>query len=265
MMSDIYQRYLKLSDFEIDRRIAAMRMNDAARVRLKEAIVHAKAEHRSAQAKEKQHQRLWKYVLDPAKVELKIVGIMLNKTKQQISCGYYANAEEGEARVVALDAYQQAIGGWVFARAMDFQKKGETPATAARKATKSFPHGLPNNGEHWVDWVPTHVKLAVIDLFEAIPRRPHVKRKTPFERRMPKQTRVLDGVTLSVFEEQRFMLRERTERALERTIALARANPRKYEGDIDQIKLALEYIRDAKEGEVLPARWNGFFKSRGRA
>lgn len=259
-MGDIYQRYLKLTEFEIDRRLAAMRMNDAARVRLKEAIVHAKAENRSAQAKEKQHQRLWKYLLDPAKVELKIVNIMLNKTKQQISCGYYANADEGDARVLALDAYQQAIGGWVFARALDLQKKGETPASAARKGTKSFPQGMPNHGVHWVDWVPTHVKLAIIDLFEAIPRRPHVKRKTPFERRMPKQTRVLDGVTLSVFEEQRFMLRERTERALERTIGLARVHPKKYEGDIDLIRKALSFIKDAKEGELLPTTWHGFFK-----
>lgn len=96
-------------------------------------------------------------------------------------------------------------------------------------------------------------------MFEAIPHRAKAKRKVPFERKMPALSRVDNGEVLSVFEEQRILLREKTERALEKVTQLARVDPDTYGDDLDRVKQALRYIKDAKEGEILPTSWKGYY------
>jgi hypothetical protein len=57
-----------------------------------------------------------------------------------------------------------------------------TPSEAANEAS------IPNKGEHWSDWIPTHIKAKTTALFDAIPHKPRAKRKIPFERNIPIET-----------------------------------------------------------------------------
>lgn len=256
---DPYTHYYKLSDRDISRRLTKKRMPDSLRARLYEQILVAKAAHIKASASAKRKEYLWKQLLAPAKYEWKMVNLMLTKTQQQVDSGYYANPDEGDARVLALAAYRACIGRWVLDTALDCQKLGKTPLSAARETTKRFPAGMPNDGKHWVDWVPDTVKKEISLLFDAIPHRARAKRKIPFERKLPPLSRVDHGEVLSVFEEQRLLLREKTERALEKVTKLAAVDPDTYADDLDRVTTALRYINEAQEGEVLPTSWKGYF------
>lgn len=258
-MGNPYEHYFKLSEYDVDRRLAAKRMPDAMRAQLKESIMQAKAEYKSAQAREKQLKRLWNDLLAPLKYELKMVNIMLKKTQQQVANGYYANEAEGVARVKALEEYAEVMHK-LNAKCVKRLHEGDTPKTVAQEHSKIFPTGMPNNGSHWVDFVPTSVKEYIAGLFDAIPHRAKAKRKIPFERRVPMLTRQDHGETLSVWHEQQFTLKKRTEKDLERLIPLARVNPDKYEPQVEQIRQALEWIDNLTEGEALPTTWHGFYK-----
>lgn len=255
---DPYQHYYKLSERDISRRLAKKRIPEATRSRLFEVILDGKEKAKAREASEKRKAYLWRVLLDPAKYEMKMVLLILTRTKQQVESGYYANPEEGEARVLALELYHRCIGRWVIREAQDAVKQGKTPQSVAREKTKRFPSGLPNGGIHWVDWVPFTVREQVTEYFDAIPHRAKAKRKIPFERKMPKLSRIDNGEVLSVFEEKRILLRERTERALEKTEKMAHINPDKYGDDVYNIKQALRYINAAQEGELLPSSWRGF-------
>lgn len=258
-MGNPYEHYFKLSEHEIERRLAAKRMPDAMRVQLKETIMQGKAEYKSAQAREKQTKRLWFELLAPLKYELKMVNIMLKKTQQQVANGYYANEAEGVARVRALEEYADVMNR-LDTKCHKRRHEGLTPKGVAQERTKIFPSGMPNNGTHWVDFVPTSVKEYIAGLFDAIPHRAKAKRKIPFERRVPMRTRQDHGETLSVWHEQQFTLKKRTEKDLERLIPLARVNPDKYEAQVEQVRQALEWIDNLEEGEALPTTWHGFYK-----
>lgn len=258
-MANSYEHYYKLSEHEIDRRLAAKRMPDSLRADLKESIMRGKAEYKSAQARDKQNKRLWREVLAPAKYEWKVTNIMLNKTRQQLLSGYYANPDEGEARVKALAEYADVVGR-LTSKSMRWINEGLTPKAVANQRSKIFPNGMPNNGAHWVDFVPVSVKEYIAGLFDAIPHRAKAKRKIPFERKVPLLTRQDKGETLSVWHEALFVLKSRTQNELERIVPLARVNPAKYEGDVERIRQALEWLDNLEEGEALPATWHGFYK-----
>jgi len=256
---DPYAHYYALSNSDISRRLNKKRLPDWFRAKLTNQILLAKSEHIKANASAKRKEYLWKQLLDPAKYEWKMVNLMLTKTQQQMDSGYYANPDEGEARVLALAAYRACIGRWVLDAALEGKKLGDTPLSVAREATKRFPAGMPNDGKHWVDWVPDTVKKEISLLFDAIPHRARAKRKIPFERKLPPLSRVDHGEVLSVFEEQRLLLREKTERALEKVTKLAAVDPNTYADDLDRVQTALRYINEAQEGEILPTSWKGYF------
>ena len=256
---DPYQHYYTMSDQDISRRLASKRMSDESRQRLHALILANKAAHISAQARAKRKENLWRTFLAPVKYELKMCASMLRTTTGQVASGYYADEAEGQARVFALQAYINSINGWVLARALKLKASNETPSSAAKKSTKRFPHGMPNNGVHWVDWIPQSIKQEITLLFDAIPHRAKAKRKIPFERKVHGITRIDQGEELSLFEEQRYLLKKRTERALEKIEPLARIDPDKYTDDMDNIKQALVWIDAAQEGEMLPSTWKGFF------
>lgn len=258
-MANSYEHYYKLSEHEIDRRLASKRMPDELREKLKESIMQGKREYKSAQARDKQNKRLWRELLAPTKYELKMVTLMLKKTRQQMLSGYYDNPEEGQARVKALKEYTDVLA-MLIVKGGRWLNDGLSPKAVANKSSKIFPSGMPNNGSHWVDFVPASVKEYIAGLFDAIPHRAKAKRKIPFERKVPMLTRQDHGETLSVWHDGLFMLKTRTEKDLERLVPLARVNPAKYEGDVERIRQALEWIDNLEEGEALPTTWHGFYK-----
>lgn len=257
-MAISYQHYYALTEHEIDRRLAAKRMPPATRIELRKQIMQGKAELKASRAREKQMNRLWGELIKPMRREVKIIRIVLTRTEQQYASGFFANEDEAVAKLEAYQAYWDVMAKLEI-KCMKYRAAGMTPAQAAKEKTKLFPNGMPNNGVHWTDWVPSSVKLVVVALFDAIPRRSKVKRKVPFERKTPRLTRVLDGEVMDLFEEQRFRLRSRTEKDLDRAKRMTQLDPKKAD-EVARIEQALEYIDSAEQGEVLPTTWHGFFK-----
>lgn len=126
-----------------------------------------------------------------------------------------------------------------------------TPSTYARWLNAKGKRKIPNNGQHWTDWVPAGVKLKATALFDAIPHTPKAKRKAPFPRT---QRPVKDNPALT-------RLIKRTEKELayvKQELDIAPNNPAirmKY----NQMQQALARMREMKPNEAVPHTWHGVY------
>lgn len=126
-----------------------------------------------------------------------------------------------------------------------------TPSTYARWLNAKAKRQIPNNGQHWTDWVPMKVKLQAAALFDAIPHTPKSKRKVPFQRT---QRPIKNNPAL-------VRLIRRTEKELgyvkqELDIAPNNAAIRlKY----NQMCQALTRMREMKPNEAVPHTWHGVY------
>ena len=110
----------------------------------------------------------------------------------------------------------------------------------------------PNNGEHWTDFVPTHIKQRVVAMFDAIPYTPKARRKIPFER--------VVGIELHELQKERLI--RRTEKELVRCKQDALLNPSEAEllrERIQKIEKALDKIEKLEPDEFVPTTWHGLF------
>jgi hypothetical protein len=106
--------------------------------------------------------------------------------------------------------------------------------------------GLPNDGEHWTDWIPARVKDKVSLLFDAVPVVPRGKRKTPFQRTMlPHQHE-----TAKV----RLLTKTRKEmESIERKAGIQPTDARTAK--LAQMRRALKIIETLDKNEAVPATW----------
>jgi hypothetical protein len=104
--------------------------------------------------------------------------------------------------------------------------------------------GLPNDGEHWTDWIPARVKDKISLLFDAVPVVPRGKRKTPFQRTMlPHQHE-----TAKV----RLLTKTRKEmETLERQATIKPTDARTAK--LAQMRRALKIIETLDKNEAVPA------------
>jgi hypothetical protein len=218
--------------------------------------------------KREQHVRLWKQLLDPAVVELRNVQRMLN-----LSLTYPTPERE-----TALTTYAGVIARVVGKMQINIDKLRVhedqldddllTPGQQASKRTPAFPHGKPNGGEHWVDYVPIPVIKKVRALFEAIPKTRHVRRKEPFPVTLP----------IATSAKLRAVLRERTQKELdhtERLMAAELADTRltdthvfKHQeinalrAQISKMQSALHLIGQLPANAFVPPSWHGILTER---
>ncbi len=115
---------------------------------------------------------------------------------------------------------------------------------AQRQQSKALPEH-----DHWTDYVPHHIKAAMIDAANDIPRRDKAKLKNPFERKIP----------LDLFDLRKGRL-QRATRAQLHTVR------EKIEQDPDNAQLkakekhimqALDKINTLEVGEHVPNTWHG--------
>jgi hypothetical protein len=114
---------------------------------------------------------------------------------------------------------------------------------------------IPNNGEHWTDYVKASDRQRITLMFDALPPRQRGKRKTPFERR----------ITKAAHKAQRLALVER----LNTDIASAE---REYEvtqdpdthaklnRQMDEMYRAQHVLDKLKPTAPLPTTWHGLIK-----
>lgn len=235
-----YRHYMKLTENELLNRLQKRKMHNDAMQEIMRVVADQKELLLSQRTKNYQHTRMWEELMTPLKYELKLVRGLLK----------YPASEE---RRVALGAYADCLDKELGKMALQQRVRDFTPYEIAKAANR------PNNGIHWADWVSPSKKVAIAKLFEAIPYKLKAKKKTPFERTVPKP------LWLKLHER----LKIRTEKELEvakskHTIAelggntekISKANTR-----VSKITQALVWIDEAKVGEALPVTWHGFFNT----
>jgi hypothetical protein len=106
--------------------------------------------------------------------------------------------------------------------------------------------GLPNDGEHWTDWIPARVKDKITLLFNEVPVVPRGKRKIPFQRTMlPHQ-----------HETAKVRLLTKTRKEMETLEKQTHINPTDARIDkLAQMRRAIKIIDTLDKNEAVPATW----------
>lgn len=204
------------------------------------AVQEDQTAKRSETARQNQHAAQWMSLTMPLNAEIR---------RTQGSLAY--KGDTSDERVEALNAYLlvlmkvKAMLGKIANPPDDDEQDKQTPAQAV-KARLGTPKEIPNDGLHWSDWVPEHVKERITLMFEGIPYKPRAKVKTPFERKIP----------LGLYAKMKLKLKERC--VSEAQYAQRAYNVTKQEKDNEKIRLAAQALKvlDAlPEGTPLPRDW----------
>lgn len=227
----MYETYIKLTPNELHNRLVERKLHPAEIERIKTEVSELKETLRVARITRTQRKAEWDKVLQPlryeinnARVGMRYGGEKSPQAERQLAFSEYIRIME--KLVAMLDAPAKALE--------------HTPIQIARDK------GLPNDGEHWTDWIPARVKEKVCALFEAIPVVPRGKRKTPFQRTMlPDQHEKAKA---------RLLTKTRKEmETLERKIAINASDDRTHK--LRQMKRAIKIIEALDKNEAVPAVW----------
>lgn len=220
-------------------------------------FLEEKAALKSWRAKKKMHDRLWLELVAPLKREIAIATTTTRELRGKLRSGALTGQEDHyEPKLRAYEAYQaQMLKSLRYITDMR-EAYGLTPKQTADQLE------LPNNGSHWVDWVPPSQRAPVLELFSQVSYKPKAKRKVPFQRRIPKVLRTIEGEQVSLFEQMRQRLLVRTERDYAAWQADDKINSNeKTKRMVKRLEYALDWIRNAKENEtMLPTTWHGLFE-----
>jgi hypothetical protein len=199
------------------------------------------AKRKSENARRKQLGNMWHIHLEPLKLERKRVVASLAYTNH--------NKNNADPRQMALKAYKKVLDELL--RRMQREARGvpfdDRPTMSPVEYAKH--KNAPNNGEHWTDFVPSHIKQRVMEMFDAVPHTPKARRKIPFER--------VIGEELHTIQKDRLI--RRTEKDLQRARQDVLLNP---ENDavlerVQRIEEAIERINSLEPNEPVPTTWQG--------
>jgi len=199
------------------------------------------AKRKSENARNKQLENMWHVHLAPLKLERKRVVASLAYTNH--------NKNNADPRQMALKAYKKVLDELLSrmnreARGVPFNDRPTmTPVEYAKHKN------APNNGEHWTDFVPSHIKQRVLELFSAVPHTPKARRKIPFERVIGAEMHNLRKDRLTV----------RTEKELQRAkqdVLIDPDNDAVLER-VQRITKALALIDKLDPNEPVPTTWHG--------
>jgi hypothetical protein len=181
----------------------------------------------------------WQELIQPLRYELNNAKVGRN----------YKGGEVSPQRTEAFDAYITVMEKLLAKLTVPSTTLTLHPATLAkeRNATgKGSP--IPNNGQHWTDWIPAHIKNAIADAFTALPYKAKAKRKIPFQR----------TTTATQHTKAKAKLIKRTQTELANAERLYQLNPTKENGQlITRIDKALKIIETLDPNEVVPHTWHG--------
>ena len=226
----MYETYLKLSANELHNRLTERKLHPAEIERIKMEVSELKETLRVSKITRTQRKAEWDKVLQPLRYEI-------NNAKVGMR---YGGEKVSPERQHAFGEYIRVMEKLLAMLDAPFKALDYTPIQIARDK------GLPNDGEHWTDWIPARVKDKVIDLFNQIEVVPKGKRKTPFQRTMlPDQ-----------FNKAKTRLLTKTKKemeTLERKIAINASDERTNK--LKQMQRAIKIIESLDKNEAVPATW----------
>ena len=226
----MYETYLKLSANELHNRLTERNLHPAEIERIKGEVLELKETLRVSKITRTQRKAEWDKVLQPLRYEI-------NNAKVGMR---YGGEKVSPERVLAFSEYIRIMEKLIAMLDAPSKALDHTPIQIARDK------GLPNDGEHWTDWIPSRVKDKIALLFDAVPVVPRGKRKTPFQRTMlPDQ-----------HEKAKARLLTKTRKEMETLERKHSVAPRDdLQGRITQMRRALKIIEALDKNEAVPATW----------
>lgn len=227
----MYESYLRLTANQLHMKLTKRKLHPAEINKIKDEVAQMKENIRVDKITRANRRTEWTKVLAPLRYEL-------NSAK----VGRNYNGDKCPHRIEAFDAYiavMEKLNAMLAHRAKVLDKTPIQIATAKN---------LPNNGEHWTDWVPHRIKTPIHDAFMAIPHKPKAKRKIPFLRTVTPnlhtkaKARLLSKTTKEIQTLETRILIQPTEERIEQ---------------MRKMKAALKIIENIEDNEFIPASWRG--------
>ena len=227
----MYETYIKLSANELHNRLTERKMHPAEIERIKGEVLELKETMRVSRITRTQRKAEWDKVLQPLRYEI---------NNARVGMRYGGEKSPQEQRQLAFSEYIRIMEKLVAMLDAPSKALNHTPIQIARDK------GLPNDGEHWTDWIPARVKDKIIALFADVPVVPRGKRKIPFQRTMlPHQHE-----TAKV----RLLTKTRKEmETLERQATIKPTDARTAK--LAQMRRAIKIIEALDKNEAVPATW----------
>lgn len=235
----MYESYLKLTANQLHMHLSKRKLHPAEMSKIKDEVAQMKESIRVMRIARTHRKAEWAYLMKPLQYEL-------NNAK----VGRNYNGDSCPQRIEAFDAYiavMEKLNNVLMGHRSNLEY---TPIQLARMKNDSAKGShIPNNGEHWTDWIPARIKQPIHDAFIEIPHKPKAKRKIPF----------LRTVTPAQHLNAKFRLYNATKKeleSLERRSSVALCYDEKHEAKIVQIKEALKIIDALEENQHVPATWH---------
>ena len=222
--------YIKLTPNALHQRLLKERIHPAEMQAIKDEVATAKEAQRVDKITRSQRKNEWDKVLKPLRYEL-------NNAK--VGRAYDL---DDEPRVDAFDAYILVMETLLSRFAQPLAALEHTPIQLALEK------GLPNNGEHWTDWVPDKIKTKIAMAFEELPHKTRAKRKVPFQRlTTPEQN-----------AKAKERLLKRTQKEIETLERKQEMHPTEVgQATLARMRAALKIIIRLTDTEHIPATWSG--------
>jgi len=226
----MYETYLKLSANDLHNRLTERKLHESEINRIKNEVADLKETLRVSRITRTQRKAEWGKVLQPLRYEI-------NNAKVGMR---YGGENSPQERAIAFSEYIRIMEKLVAMLDAPAKALDSTPIQIARDK------GLPNDGEHWTDWIPARVKDKVSLLFDAVPVVPRGKRKIPFQRTMlPHQ-----------FNKSKTRLLTKTRKEMETLERQATIKPTDARtAKLTQMRRALKIIDTLDKNEAVPATW----------
>ncbi len=227
----MYESYLRLSANQLHMKLTKRKLHPAEINKIKDTVAQMKENIRVDKITRANRRTEWTKVLAPLRYEL-------NSAK----VGRNYNGDTCPQRIEAFDAYiavMEKVNAMLARPAKLLEKTPIQIATAKN---------LPNNGEHWTDWVPHRIKTPIHDAFMAIPHKPKAKRKIPF----------LRTVTPNLHAKAKARLLSKTTKEIQTLETRILMQPTEERVDqLKRMKQALKIIENIEDNEFIPASWRG--------
>jgi len=241
-----YSHLWLMTDKEIHNMLLRKGIRGADARAVRDAVKAEKAVVRAERAKTRTVKDLWRNVINPLVNEQRSVRSMLRYESER-----YPNPERRQA----LNGYDLLLKK-VKLKLREY--KHYAKRTPKEQALREKEKGklIPNDGEHWTDWVPQHIKQATVEAFLAIPRAAKARVKEPFPRIMTKaDNEKLRGMHIKTAKRELL----EAEQELHMIQELNKGEPsdaaRDAQDRVEQIENIKNWLICAEGNECIPRTW----------
>ena len=237
-----YRKYISYSEKRLHEHLNAQRekMPELVRADILQQVSAEKKRLRSVKAQKKMHDATWREFMRPLMSEIRIVQNMAR---------YISKAYKVPERTAAIHAYRHAL---LKLQSMLLRFRDKFDSTPLRLAREK---NVPNDGKHWSDWVPVHIRQDIEIYFDNIPHNHKAKIKVPFERRTIEDTNA----------KKRIRLARTIDQELEAAHKDMANDPREFNNEdhhayIASLELAKQAVIALSDNEHVPTTWQGLFR-----